>query len=309
MAAMSSDRTEEIAAAMAEPGFYPDRPPRVEVRETHISWVFLAGELAFKLRKPVVFPFLDYGTPERRRHMGEEEVRLGRRLAPSLYLGLRAVLPRESGFALADADRDDALEHVVVMRRFEEASTLAARLEAGSATEADVRAVARRIARFHSAAEPAPAGSFGPPQVAATVSENFTTLLAFADEIGDPRLAAAHRFAVAFLHGRHAQLAARVTSGHVRDCHGDLRAEHVIGRLRSVGDWQDHPGDDQARPRRRHSGDGSRPRTAGPAAARRGRRSSGRFAPWSGLERTVSVAAPNRQGLEPPEPVTSSSRP
>jgi uncharacterized protein len=224
----SSDRIEEIAAAMAGPSFYPHRPPRVEVRETLISWVFLAGELAFKLRKEVVFPFLDYGTPDRRRHMCEEEIRLGRRLAPALYLGVRAVVPRDGGFALAAAGHEEALEHVVAMRRFDEAATLAARVEKGGVTEADVRALARHIARFHSAVEAAPPGSFGPPQVAATVSENFTTLLAFTDEIGHPRLAAAHRFAVAFLHGRHAQLAARVASGHVRDCHGDLRAEHVI---------------------------------------------------------------------------------
>jgi uncharacterized protein len=224
----SIDRTEEIAAAMAEPGFYPRAPDPVEVRETHISWVFLAGELAYKLRKAVVFPFLDYGTPERRRHMCEEEVRLGRRLAPALYLGVRAVAARGAGFALVDASSADALEHVVVMRRFDESRTLAARLEAGGASERDVRDVARHIARFHAAADAAPPGSFGPPQVAATVSENFTTLLAFAGEIGDPRLAAAHRFAVAFVHGRHAQLAARAASGQVRDCHGDLRAEHVI---------------------------------------------------------------------------------
>jgi uncharacterized protein len=223
-----ADHTQEIAAAMADPGFYPGRPPTVEVRETHISWVFLAGERAFKLRKAVVFPFLDYGTPDRRRHMCEEEVTLGRRLAPALYLGVRAVVSRDGGFALAEAEHAGALEHVVEMRRFDEARTLAAQLERGSASERDVRALARHIARFHAAAEHAPPGSFGPAEVAATVSENFTTLLGYADQIGDPRLAAAHRFAVAFLHGRHAQLAARAAGGNVRDCHGDLRAEHVI---------------------------------------------------------------------------------
>jgi hypothetical protein len=55
----STDRIDEIAVAMAEPGFYQDGPGRVEVRETHISWVFLTATLAFKLRKAVVFPFLD----------------------------------------------------------------------------------------------------------------------------------------------------------------------------------------------------------------------------------------------------------
>ena len=225
---LQSTSPEQIAAAMAAPGFYPHGPPQVEVRETHISWVFLAGELAFKLRKAVVLPFLDYGTPERRRHMCEEEVRLGRRLAPGLYLGVQAVAPCDEGFELADAVDERAVEHVVAMRRFDEARTLAARLAADSVSESDVRGLARHIARFHADAEAAPPGSFGPPQVAATVSENFTTLLAFADEIGNPRLAAAHRFAMAFLHGRHAELAARAASGHVRDCHGDLRAEHVL---------------------------------------------------------------------------------
>ncbi len=171
---------------MADPGFYPDRPERVDVRETHVSWVFLAGERAFKLRKEVVFPFLDYGTPERRRHMCEEELRLGRRLAPTLYLGIRSVIAPGERFALAEADHEQAREHVVEMLRFDESRTLAALLRAGAASEDDVRMVARRIAGFHSTADPAPPESFGPSEVAVTVGENFTTLLGYADQIGGP---------------------------------------------------------------------------------------------------------------------------
>ena len=224
----SAQPVEGVAAAMADPGFYPHGPDRVDVCETHVSWVFLAGDRAFKLRKPVVFPFLDYGTPERRRHMCEEEVRLGRRLAPSLYRGVRAVVSQGVGHALAGADNPHAVEHVVEMLRLDESSTLAARLRAHTVTEEEVRRVARRIAAFHETAVPAPPESFGPSEVAATVSENFTALLGFADQIGDPRPAAAHRFAVAFLHGHREQLALRRAGGFVRDCHGDLRAEHVL---------------------------------------------------------------------------------
>jgi hypothetical protein len=227
MDATPADRTEEIAAAMAAPSFYGTGVADVVVHETHISWVFLAGDAAYKLRKPVVFPFLDYGTPARRRHMCDEEVRLGRRLAPDLYRGVRAVVPADGGFALADADDERASEHVVEMRRFDERDTLAARLDRGQVGEPEMRALARRIADFHARAERAPAGSFGPAQVAATVSENFATLIGHAGDLGDPRLAAAHRFAVAFVHGRHAELAERAAL-HVRDCHGDLRAEHVL---------------------------------------------------------------------------------
>jgi aminoglycoside phosphotransferase family enzyme len=72
----------------------------VEVRETHISWVFLAGELVFKLKKPLVLEFLDYGTPERRRQICEEEVRLNGRLASDICLGVRGVAMTEQGVKL-----------------------------------------------------------------------------------------------------------------------------------------------------------------------------------------------------------------
>lgn len=72
----------------------------VEVRETHISWVFLVGERAYKLKKPLVLPFLDYGTPAPRRHMCLEEVRLNRRLAPSIYLGVRGIRRVSFGVAM-----------------------------------------------------------------------------------------------------------------------------------------------------------------------------------------------------------------
>jgi hypothetical protein len=60
----------------------------VDTRETHMAWVFLAGERVYKLKKPVRYPFLDYGTLEARRHTCNEEVRLNRRLAPDVYLGV-----------------------------------------------------------------------------------------------------------------------------------------------------------------------------------------------------------------------------
>src|SRR3954454_24859305 len=99
-----------------------------EVRETHISWVFLGGDRAYKLKKPVHLPFLDYGSAERRREMCEEEIRLNRRLAPRIYLGVKAVVPTAGGVALAPANDPDAIDYVVEMRRFDEARTLGARV-------------------------------------------------------------------------------------------------------------------------------------------------------------------------------------
>ena len=81
-----------------------------EVVETHISWLLLAGDTAWKLKKPVTLPFLDYGTPALRRHFCTEELRLNRRFAPGLYLGLDAV--------------DGTGEWAVRMRRFPESQRL-----------------------------------------------------------------------------------------------------------------------------------------------------------------------------------------
>ena len=211
---------------MSSPDLYPGSPT-VDVVESHISWVFLAGDRAYKLRKPVVFPFLDYGTADRRRQLCEEEVRLGRRLAPDLYLSVRPLVRSRDGWRLGEPG-EPGDEHVVEMRRFDESSTLASRLGRGDVDAALVRAIARRIAQFHREAEPAPPGSFDAGAVAATVSENFGTLLPYAEAVGARALAAAHRFAVAFLHAHHGRLEDRVTRGFVRDCHGDLRMDHVI---------------------------------------------------------------------------------
>ena len=84
---------------------YAHGPAEVQVRETHISWWFLAGELAYKLKKPLVLGFLDYGSPERRRAMCEAEVRLNRRLARDIYLGVRGVAITDGGVELTRVRR------------------------------------------------------------------------------------------------------------------------------------------------------------------------------------------------------------
>lgn len=196
---------------------------RAEVRETHISYVFLAGDSAFKLKKPVVLPFLDYGSRERRRRLCHEEVRLNSRLAPSVYRAVLAVVPDGDTFRLCPGDRPDAVEHVVWMRRFREDRTLAARVAASRVAEADAEAVGARLARFH---EEAAIETAGDPCAAARASaeETFAEL----SELRDPELVrlvdAGRRFTDGFLRAHGAEMRAR----RVVDGHGDLRAEHVL---------------------------------------------------------------------------------
>lgn len=198
----------------------------VELRETHISWVVLDGDRAYKIKKPVHLPFLDYSSLERRHALCREEVRLNRRLAPRVYLGVGALVPAGGGLRVAPEDAPDAVEYAVVMRRYDEDQTLARRLEAGKAGEEEVRAVGRRLAAFHAeAARPADAEG----TVAALermLLENLETLSelgADAEMVGD-----AGRLVTAVLAGRRDELLSRARSGLVRDGHGDLRAEHVV---------------------------------------------------------------------------------
>ncbi len=201
----------------------------VELRETHISWVFLTRERAYKVKKPVVLPFLDYGTAARRRVCCEAEVAVNRRLAPGVYLGVTGLARRPWGWDLVDANALDAVEHAVVMRRFDEAATLAARLRAGEVHPGTVADIGRLIARFHARAERA-AGDLATNELSAVLQETASALQDH-DHKGDSsssRVGETVRFVDAALRGRAAELHQRAASGLPCDGHGDLRAEHVV---------------------------------------------------------------------------------
>src|SRR5262245_28939702 len=120
---------EAMVRALAEPGFYPHRPERVEHVQTHISHVFLAGPYAYKLKKAVRFPFLDFSTLERRAYFCAEEVRLNRRLCPSVYLGVVPVTRDDRG-ALELGGQGTVVDHLVWMRRLPAERMLPALIEA-----------------------------------------------------------------------------------------------------------------------------------------------------------------------------------
>jgi aminoglycoside phosphotransferase family enzyme/predicted kinase len=199
---------------------------RVEVRETHISWVFLARDRAYKLKKPLVLPFVDYGTRARRRAMCEEEVRLNRRLAPDIYLGVRGVSPAHE----LTADEDpDAIDYVVEMRRYDEQHTLAAVLARGELRAADLTAVARTLAQFHARCPAVRGERYGARGIELEVARNLEELLEVAELHSERRrIHSLARFMAAFACGRAPAFDARAAAGSIRDCHGDLRAEHVV---------------------------------------------------------------------------------
>ncbi len=215
--------SDEVAEALRDPSVYG--VAEVELRETHISWVYLAGERAYKLKKPVRLPFVDYGTEERRREMCEEEVRLNRRLAPDLYLGVRAVVPGPARFAFERADHPDAVEHVVEMRRFDERRTLAALVERGE--RPPMGPLAGVLARFHERT-PAVAMDDAAGALRAALDENTATIRELAGRGEAWVVDAMDRFARSYLAAHGERIARRAAAGRVRDGHGDLRSDHVV---------------------------------------------------------------------------------
>jgi aminoglycoside phosphotransferase family enzyme/predicted kinase len=225
----AQDAAQRVRAALTRPEFYPWRPDRVVVRETHVSWVFLAGDRAYKLKKPLVLPFLDYGTPERRREMCCDEVRLNRRLGSDLYLGVRAIAATAEGLELAEEDDPRAVDYVVEMRRYDERATLRARLECGELSRREVWAVGRVLAEVHDVAPRVDVVGVPALAVERRMADNVHELLEIVEQRAEiERVLALERFAHAFVVAHAGMLGARARHGAIREGHGDLRAEHVL---------------------------------------------------------------------------------
>ena len=213
-----------VVEAMSRSDFYAASPP-VTVRETHTAWVFLAGDRAYKVKKPVRMAFLDFSTLDRRRLALVEELRVNRELAAGIGLRLRAIVAVSDSYSLVDAPASGAVEYAIEMRRFDEARTMAA---LGELADEQVRAVARRLVAFHTSAPALLSPRALAGEIKRACDRNQHELLALADDATAHRVLAAERFTAAFLVAHRSEIAARTGAGCVRDGHGDLRAEHVV---------------------------------------------------------------------------------
>jgi uncharacterized protein len=217
-----------ILAALREPRSYPRGADRVEVIETHISLVFLAGDYAYKVKKPVSLAFLDFSTLEKRRFYCEEELRLNRRTAPALYLAVVPITEGPGGARVGGQGKP--VEYAVEMRRFPQealADYLARRRGLGAA---QIDAIAAAVAAFH-AAIPAASDESGhgfPERVTAPALGNFEELDGLVTDSGE-RGALGELRAWTLREGvrLHEVFAARRREGFVRECHGDLHLGNI----------------------------------------------------------------------------------
>jgi len=227
----------------------PERRPLIEalqqslggdarVVETHISWVLLAGDYAYKIKKPVDFGFLDFSTLDLRHHYCLEELRLNRRLAPDLYLGVSAVTgtPEAPGFD----GPGRVLEYAVKLQRFDEACLADRLLGEGRLTAGLLDGLARVLAAFHGAAARATDldGHGLPEAILAAAEHNFEHLSRIGPRPGEQGKKARLDALLAWTRAEFQRLRevflARKASGFVRECHGDLHCGNLVlagGRL------------------------------------------------------------------------------
>jgi len=188
-----------------------------------MSLVFLAGPTVYKLKKPVVYPFLDFSTMAARERSCCDELRLNRRLAPDVYLGL-SMITREADGALALDGGGEVVDWLVRMRRLPAGRTLDRLIADGTLTVDQVDAVGEALARFYAEAERSRVSA--DEYVQQLRNEHAISrdiVCAYENGLGRPLLDEVQRF----LDVDHALLRERVTAGRIVDGHGDLRPEHV----------------------------------------------------------------------------------
>jgi aminoglycoside phosphotransferase family enzyme len=198
--------------------------PGDELVETHFSYVLLAGDRAWKLRKPVRRDPMDYSTLEARRRDSEAEVRLNRRLAPHAYLGMRP-LTLEADGQLALGGTGVVVDWLVEMRRLDRSRMLDVVLAAGGTTDADLHSVAALLASFY-AREPA-ALSDGATLQARLLDQVAANHRVIATRDGEAA-GNLRRMQASFLEAQPVLLDARAAAGCIVEAHGDLRPEHIL---------------------------------------------------------------------------------
>ncbi len=219
----------ETVEALKHPEAWPHPVAGPEFIETHCSWVFLTGEFAYKIKKPVNFGFLDFSTLDKRLHCCREELRLNRRLARELYLDVVPIAgspPRIEG-------EGEPVEYAVKMRQFDMACGFDRLAERGALLPEHVDAAALVLAEFHAATACADedSGHGAPREIAGQVLENFDQVGARIEEQARgsrarfDRVAAWSRSACETLAETFAE---RLAGGFVRECHGDLHLRNIV---------------------------------------------------------------------------------
>ena len=217
-----------LLQALSTPKAYPHNPQEVELVQTQISLVFLAGDYVYKVKKPVDFGFLDFTTLDKRRFYCNQEVTLNRRLCPDAYLGVVAITQDGDNFSVEGSGTE--VEYAVKMRLLPQQRMMDRLLQSDQVTPEMVERVAERLAEFHRQAEISEqqASIGGLDTVTQNTEENFVQAEDYVNlTITPEQYEKLKNYNYCFLKDNAELFAKRVTEGRIRDCHGDLHAAHI----------------------------------------------------------------------------------
>jgi len=222
------DASARLIAALCEPRAYAHPVNRIEVLETHISWVLLTGQYAYKIKKPVNLGFLDFSTLEQRLACCRDELRLNRRLAPHLYLDVIAITGSHQQPFLGGSG--PAIEYAVKMVQFEQDLLASRLLKSGSLTPQHVEQLAATIAEFHAAAATTQcATQFGSPRaILSDAIQNFEQIESLPGAGEDhATLRELREWTIREFQERSSCFDFRWRGNYVRECHGDLHLGNI----------------------------------------------------------------------------------
>lgn len=217
-----------LVQALLSPEAYPHRPREIELVQTQMSFIFLAGDYAYKVKKAVDLGYLDYTTLDKRKHFCHQEVMLNRRLCPEAYLGVVQIAD-EKGRIVVEG-KGEAMEYAVKMRRLPQERTMDNLLRRNQVSEEMVARVAGRMAEFHQKAESnKKISSFGDISVVVTnANENFAQTERYIGiSIPREKYEAIKAYTQSFIERNDPLFRQRTKQGRIRDCHGDLHAAHI----------------------------------------------------------------------------------
>jgi uncharacterized protein len=227
MASSETSQT-QVIEFLSRPETYGLTGSAVERHQTHGALVFLAGDRAYKLKRAVRLPYMDYSTVERRKQMCERELAVNRRTAPEMYLGLKPIVRDHDGQLRLGSGKDGEIgDWVVVMRRFNEDNLLEQMRRHGRLTPDLIRLLGEAIASFHAEAE-IRHNFGGGAGMQAIIEENATVLGSMIDQPFDAgKIARLSRLSRAALERLSPVLDRRRDEGRVRRCHGDLHLNNI----------------------------------------------------------------------------------
>ncbi|CAG0998692.1 hypothetical protein MTYP_02723 [Methylophilaceae bacterium] len=217
-----------LITGLLQPRAYEHDTRSIQLIETHISWILLTGDFAYKIKKPVDFGFLDFTTLEKRRFYCREELRLNRRFCPALYLDVVPVTGTPLHPVMDGAG--PAIEYAVKMRQFKAGSLLSERAEKGLLTSDDIDGIAETVGSFHQAAEVARADSvYGEPDgIKHWSEENFEQIEPLLQDDSElQQLQRLRSWSLNEWQQKAGAMRQRKQLGFIRECHGDLHLGNI----------------------------------------------------------------------------------